>query len=395
MNRPSLFVFALAGLLALTRVAPLAAAEGHSYSLFDGTSLHGWTVENDCEVAVEGDRLVLRSGNGWLRSDHAYSDFVLHVEWRALQAENYDAGIYLRAGTEGKPFPRRGYQVNLLQGREGHVSRLDGAVTEGLVKPAGEWNAFEITVAGAKLALRINDRPAYEVEGLTIPSGYIGLQVEVPKGGQFEFRNLRVTELTHRSLFDARSLAHWEGAGQPAEVCWEVQDGELVCTKKKGPWLRSLEQYGDFNLRLEYQVAPGGNSGVFVRVPANGNHHRDREDQPPAGFEVQILDDSARKHARLKDYQYSGGVYDIAGPVHRVSNPPGEWNTLEINCQGQNITTVHNGVVIVEVTPERFPAIELRSLRGYLGLQNHGGAVRFRNLRIGPPMELSPASDSQ
>ena len=391
MTRPSLLAAALSGICAVMNLVPLAASEGHSYPLFDGKSLHGWTVENDCEVAVEGDRLVLKSGNGWLRSDHTCSDFVLHVEWRALQAENYDAGIYLRAGNQGRPFPKSGYQVNLLQGREGHVPRLDRAVTSGLVKPAGQWNTFEITAVGPKLSLRINDRRAYEVEGLAIPSGYIGLQVEVPKGGQFEFRNLRITELTHRSLFDGQSLAHWRGADQPAEVCWEVQDGELVCTRKRGPWLRSVDQYGDFNLRLEYQVAPGGNSGVYVRVPADGKHHRDSDGQPPAGVEVQILDDSAGKHATLKDYQYSGGVYDIAGPAHRVSNPPGEWNTLEIDCQGHNITTAHNGIVIVEVAPERFPAIELRNLRGYLGLQNHGGAVRFRNIRIGPPMKLPPS----
>lgn len=392
MSRPAMLSFVLTGLFVAPGPAPVPAAEGHVYSLFDGKSLHGWTVENDCEAAVEDGRLVLQSGNGWLRSDHTYSDFVLHVEWRALQAENYDAGIYVRAGADGEPFPGRAFQINLLQGKEGHVPRLDGAVTSGLVNPAGEWNAFEIAAIGSRLSLRINGQPAYEVDGLTIPSGYVGVQVEVPKGGRFEFRNIRIAELTHRSLFDGRSLAHWEGAGQPAELCWEVQDGEIVCTRQKGPWLRSKQQHGDFNLRLEYLVAPGGNSGVFVRVPANGSHHRDSEDQPPAGFEVQILDDSARKHAKLKDYQYSGGVYDVAGPVHRVSKPPGEWNTLEINCKGQNVTTVHNGRVIVEVTPDRFPAIELRSLHGYLGLQNHGGGVRFRNVRIGPPMELPRAS---
>ena len=379
----------------LISAACVHGEEGHSYKLFDGETLNGWTVENDCEVAVEGGLLVLKSGNGWLRSDHTYSDFVLRLEWRALQAEKYDAGIYLRAADDGKPFPRPAYQVNLLQGQEGHVPRLAGAVTSGLVKPAGEWNTFEITAVGPKLSLKINGRPAYSVAGLTIPSGYVGLQVEVPKGGQFQFRDIRMTELTHRSLLDGKSLAHWEGAGQPAEVCWEVQEGELVCTQTKGPWLRSMEEYGDFNLRLEYCVEPGGNSGVFVRVPRDGKHHRDDESQPPAGFEVQILDDSAAKHSRLKDYQYSGGVYDIAGPVRRVSKQPGEWNSLEINCDGHHITTAHNGVVIVDVTPEQHPSITLRQLRGYLGLQNHGGAVRFRNIRIGGPMDLPPADTAQ
>ena len=62
----------------------------------------------------------------------------------------------------------------------------------------------------------------------------------------------------------------------------------------------------------------------------------------------------------------------------------GEWNTLEINCRGQNITTIHNGVMIVAVSPSTHPKILLRQRKGYLGLQNHGGGVKFRNLRIGP-----------
>jgi hypothetical protein len=136
-------------------------------------------------------------------------------------------------------------------------------------------------------------------------------------------------------------------------------------------------------------VEEGANSGVYVRVPENGNHHRDDESQPPAGFEVQILDDAARKHANLKPYQFSGSVYDIAGASPKVSKPPGEWNSLEINCHGQNITTVHNGQVIVRVTPETHPLIQLRSTTGYLGLQNHGGGVSFKNLRIGPAIEGS------
>ena len=88
------------------------ADKGFTYSLFDGTSLAGWTVENDCAATVKDGEILLQSGNGWLRSDHIYSDFKLHVEWKALQLAKYDAGIYLRTIPGGKPFPKRGYQVN-------------------------------------------------------------------------------------------------------------------------------------------------------------------------------------------------------------------------------------------------------------------------------------------
>jgi hypothetical protein len=364
-----------------------AAVAGYRYSLFDGKSLAAWSVENGAKAVVEDGVIRLQGGDGWLRSHHAYGDFRLHVEWKALQASGYDAGIYLRASRNGKPFPQSGYQVNLLEGREGHIGNLEGATTSGLIKP-GEWNTFEATVRGETVSLTINGQPAYTVGGATIPRGYIGIQVEVPKGGEFLLRNLWIEETGYRGLLDgpdADGLTDWEGVGQPASACWELKDGVLTCVRAKGPWLRSADQHGDFNLRLEYRVTPGANSGVYVRVPASGLHHRDSADKPPAGFEVQILDDSAEKYRHLKSYQFSGSVYDIAGASAHVGRAPGEWNTLEIDCHGQHVTTVHNGVEIIRVTPATHPLIELRQREGFLGLQNHGVGVSFRNLRIGPP----------
>ncbi|MCA9071388.1 MAG: DUF1080 domain-containing protein [Planctomycetaceae bacterium] len=386
MKFPSFLLMALTLTLCLSTPHLAFSKEECEVSLFDGESLNGWTAENEAVAEVQNGELLLKAGDGWLRSDHTYGDFKLHVEWKALKADGYDAGIYLRASREGKPFPKRGYQINLKQGQEGTLIRVNGGKVSGLIKP-GEWNTFDITASGKQATLNINGKQAYQVEGLEIPRGFVGIQVEVPLGGQFLFRNIRITELNHISLLDQNTLTHWEGAGQPAEACWELKNGVLTGLKKKGPWLRSAEEYGDFNLRLEYKVDEGANSGIYVRVPENGNHHRDNEKQPPAGFEVQILDDAAKKYAKLKPYQYCGSVYDIEGANPKVCKPAGHWNTLEINCDGQNITTTHNGMTIVRVTPEKNPLIKLRKTEGFLGLQNHGGGVTFRNLRIGPAIK--------
>jgi hypothetical protein len=385
--------FAVAGILgcSLAVIAADSAPAQFTYSLFDGQTLDGWTAENGCEAAVEEGMLVLKAGDGWLRSDHTYADFLLHVEWKALKQADYDAGIYIRTLPAGKPFPNDGYQVNLLQGKEGNIGNLPGASSTGLVKP-GEWNVFDVTVAGETVALAINRREAYKVGGLKHAAGYIGLQCEVPKGGHFQFRNLRITEFGQQSLFNGKDLTGWEGAGEPAEKCWQVSEGLLQCTGAPGPWLRSKDEYGDFNLRLEYQVSAEGNSGVYVRVPADGNHHRENDQAPPAGFEVQILDDASPKYKDLKDYQYSGSVYDIAGATRRVSRPAGRWNTLEINARGQRLAVTHNGVVIVDLEEEKFPLIKLRQTKGFLGLQNHSTLVKFRNLRIGAPLPFPAAS---
>jgi len=187
----------------------------------------------------------------------------------------------------------------------------------------------------------------------------------------------------YKPLFDGQSLSGWEGAGQPAEKCWKVDDGTIVCTGEKGPWLRSKEQYDDFNLRLEYKLKMGGNSGVYIRVPENGNHHGDG-----AGIEVQVLDDGADRYRTLKPYQYTGSLYAIAPATSHVAKNVGEWNTLEINCRGTKYHVIHNGTTIIATDELEFPELKGRLTKGHLGLQNHSEEVWFRNLRIGPALDL-------
>lgn len=371
-------------IVSLSLGSALAAdAPAETLSLFDGKSLHGWTVENQAQIVVEDELLVLKGGNGWLRSDFQYTNFVWHVEWKALQAEKYDAGLYIRTPAEGMPFPKNGYQVNLLQDKEGNIGNLPGAASTGLVK-RGEWNAFDITVVGDTVALAINGKPAYKAAGLKNARGYIGIQCEVPLGGQYQFRNLQIQELGFTPLFNGKDLAGWEGAESAAELCWKAVDGVIQCTGEKGPWLRTAKEYDDFTLRYEYQVSPGGNSGIYVRVPKDGNHHRKDASEPAAGFEVQVIDDAAPEYKALKDYQYSASVYDISGATPRVCKPAGEWNSMEITCKGQQVTVQHNGKTVVHITAETHPLLALRSTKGFLGLQNHSTKVLFRNLRVGP-----------
>ena len=206
--------------LAALLLVSSASAAGFSYPLFDGTTLSGWTIENNCKADVGDDEIHLIDGNGWLRSDHQYGDFLMHVEWKAEKASKYDAGIYVRTQVGGSPFPRRGYQLNLAEGNEGACGGLKGATPPpGLIKH-GKWNSFDIIVIKDTLSLAINGRPAYRASGMTIDRGHIGIQVEVPSGGRMRFRNIQVTELGYTSLFNGRDLTGWEGAGKPSEICW-------------------------------------------------------------------------------------------------------------------------------------------------------------------------------
>ena len=189
---------------------------------------------------------------------------------------------------------------------------------------------------------------------------------------------LRAQEPGFRSLFNGRDLSGWEGVTSEAAASWKVADGMIVCTGQPGTWLRSKEQVDDFNLRLEYKLRPGGNSGVYVRVPADGGHREG------GGTEIQILDDAAERYKDIEPGQFCGSVYKVAPAKQHVSRPAGEWNTLEINCQGTSYCITHNGVIVVNATEAEFPELKNCFVKGYLGLQNHSEEVWFRNLRLGP-----------
>ena len=371
------FAFCLLGVFV---VAAIGEQPTFTKNMFDGKTLSGWQVKG-CEAEVDEGTLLLKAGNGVVHTEHRYTDFILELEWKASRtgAERWDSGIYFRCELpEGKrPWPSR-YQANLLKGQEGNVGGIKGATSKGMCKD-GEWNKFKLTVIGTKLSLDINDKPAWSADGLEQADGFICLQAEVPGGGQFRFRNIKLTEIGRKALFNGKDLTGFEGAGGDAAKCWGVEDGVLVGLEGKGPWLRSVEQHADFNLRLDYKVKEGGNSGIYVRVPEDGNHHG-----KDAGVEIQILDDKAEKYAKLVPSQYCGSVYKIAPSTEHVGREPGEWNSLEINTKGHGYRVTHNGTVIVNATLEEFPQLEQRLLKGFLGFQNHGGGVWFRNIRIGP-----------
>ncbi|MEZ8222026.1 protein of unknown function (DUF1080) [Candidatus Fervidibacteria bacterium JGI MDM2 JNZ-1-D12] len=169
-------------------------------------------------------------------------------------------------------------------------------------------------------------------------------------------------------LFNGKDLTGWHVMGSPS---WKVEDGILVCTGEGGGWLRSDKQYENFVLRLEFRISKGGNSGIFIRSALEGN---------PAftGMEIQILDDHGRDPAPYT----TGAIYDAVAPKKNMSKPAGEWNFVEIICSGPWVVVAMNGEEIVRVNMDEHPKLKERLRKGYIGLQNHGSRVEFRNIRI-------------
>jgi len=180
-----------------------------------------------------------------------------------------------------------------------------------------------------------------------------------------------------RPLFNGRNLDGWAVMGEQA---WTVRDGIIACSGEGHGWLRSLKEYKDFILRLEFKISKKGNSGIFVRASLDGN---------PAfsGMEIQILDDSGEPPSKHS----TGALYDAVQPAVNTSKPAGEWNQIEIACIGRRMKVTLNGqrLYAVNLDDRELNAglAEDRKLTnrvpsGFIGLQNHGSPVEFRNIRI-------------
>ena len=138
--------------------ATAGGTDGHTSELFNGRNLQGW-VGTGCQAEVEDGLLVLKEGNGFVRTEHRYADFVLELQWRARGKDKWDSGIYFRYQEvpAGAPWPPR-YQVNLRHDMMGDLVGFQDGKNEVPTK-LGEWNKFVLKVVGGTAALTANGNP--------------------------------------------------------------------------------------------------------------------------------------------------------------------------------------------------------------------------------------------
>ena len=183
-------------------------------------------------------------------------------------------------------------------------------------------------------------------------------------------------------LFDGKALSPeiWQ---KDAISGYPVEDGEIVC--RQGGTLLTVEEFGDFVLRFEFLLPPGGNNGIGIRVesPKKAPHLY--------GMEIQILDNDAEKHKDIKDWQVHGSIYGVVPADRGALKPIGEWNSEEITAKGTKITVIVNGKTIVDADladfkdkplPDGKEHPGLLRDKGFVGFLGHGDPVRFRNVRI-------------
>ena len=180
------------------------------------------------------------------------------------------------------------------------------------------------------------------------------------------------------AIFNGKNLKGWKPTGK-ADV-WTVEDGLIVCKGGGGGWLLTEKDYGDFEFQCEYRWSKkGGNSGVALRTPAQG-------DPAYVGMEIQLIDDEGWP-GKLAPYQHTGSIYDVQPAKAAANKKIGEWNTIHITCKGRNVTIVQNGKELVKADLDNYPAKVkthpgLKRESGKVGFQSYNIRVEFRNVAI-------------
>ena len=204
------------------------------------------------------------------------------------------------------------------------------------------------------------------------------------------------------SIFDGKTTTGWRGYNKATfpEKGWEVVDGTLHCIGSgageaggAGGDIIYDKKLSNFELELEWKLSPGGNSGIFIlgqEIPNTPIY----ESAP----EMQILDNERHPDAKLgvDGNRMAGSLYDLIPAKPQNTKPAGEWNKVGILCYQGTVVFKSNGANVVEFHLwtdtwkqmcenskfKDWPMFINTAKEGYIGLQDHGNDVWFRNIRL-------------
>jgi len=442
----------LAALIAGSVPQGLQAQSGKWQNLFNGKDLQGWKQLNGkaSYTIANGEIIgttVSNEPNSFLATEKNYGDFILELE--LLVDNSMNSGIQIRSESTSD------YQNGRVHGYQVEVDPSDRKWSGGLydearrgwlypmdINPVGQnafkkdtWNKYRIECIGSSIRTWLNGVPTANLIDNLTPSGFIALQVHAigkddKPGKQIRWRNIRIqttgikpskadnifvvnmipNDLSAQEkkegfslLWDGKTSDGWIGAYKdkfPAKG-WNITNGELSVDKASGGEstnggdIVTVKEYGPFELKFDFKLTEGANSGVkyFVTL-SEGNKGS------AIGMEYQILDDLRHPDAKLgKDGNRTlGSLYDLIASkkIANSTRPIGEWNRGFIRVNKDNrIEYFLNGIKVTEFTrgtPEFYALVAGSKYKdwkgfgmapkGHILLQDHGDRVSFRSIKI-------------
>jgi alpha-3'-ketoglucosidase len=191
-----------------------------------------------------------------------------------------------------------------------------------------------------------------------------------------------------RLLFDGSTTTGWRAYDADTMPSgWKVVDGALTRVDRAGDII-TTDTFRDFELSVDWNISPGGNSGIFYRGALGS------EAIYYSAPEMQVLDD-ARHPDGQSPLTSAGADYGLYAAPRGVVKPAGEWNTARVVVRGNHVEHWLNGKKIVtyelgsvdwvkRVADSKFKQWPQygKAPQGYIGLQDHGDRVAFRNIKV-------------
>ena len=353
--------------------------------------------------SVEDGELVNDGHGVYLTTDQDYGNMEFLIDYKTVAQA--DSGIYLRGNPQVQiwDYTKEGgkWNIDADKGSGGLWNNSPGAPGKNPMvladRPFGEWNSFRIIQVKDYTTVFLNDQLVVDhakMENFWDRSnplwakGPIQLQTH---GGEIRWRNLFIREIPDQEVdqmlsepgfkpvFNGHNLDGWQGP----VANYEVKEGAIVCKPNNGGTIYYHQNLSDFVVRLEFKLPAGGNNGLAIRYPGSG-------DTAYQGMcELQVLDDSAEKYAKLDQRQYHGSAYGMVAAKRGHQKPVGQWNEQEVTVVGSTIKVVLNGTTILDTdlrTVNQYmansPHPGKERYEGFFGFAGHGDPVAFRNIRI-------------
>jgi len=420
--------------------------------LFDGTSLNGWEQLNGkAAYRIEGDEIVgttvANTPNSFLATTQNYDDFILEFDYKVDPSMNSGVQIRSLSRPDFKSGRVHGYQIEIDpsdrawsagiydEARKGWLYSLENNPKAQQAFKQNEWNHYRVEALGDTLKTWINGVEAAHLVDDQTASGFIALQVhaigaEDEPGKEIRWKNLKIISENPREyskqmrlpafntknnltqaeaasgwqlLWDGKTTKGWKGAKLETfpEQGWQIEDGTLTVMEsgggesEAGGDIVTTQKYEDFELKVDFKITEGANSGIKYYVDTDLN----KGEGSSIGLEYQILDDARHPDAKLGNHEGSrtlASLYDlIQADPNKPVNPIGSWNTARIVSKDGKVSHWLNDEKVLEYdrSTDAFLQLVQESKykdwpgfgtleRGNILLQDHGNRVSFKNIKI-------------